>query len=67
MAQDALELLTRRAGHELRVALLLKQFERIGDQRDLVRPVPIDRCLADPGAPRSGLDGERAIVNVSYL
>ena len=62
MAKNALKLLTWRASNKLRVSLLLKQFERIGDQRDLVRPMPVDRCFADAGSTSDGFYGERAIT-----
>src|SRR5262249_2715573 len=67
VAQNALEFLTRRGGHKLRVALLLKQLERVGDECDLVRPMPIDRCFADAGATRSGFDRECAVADLAEL
>ena len=67
MAKNALKFLTWRAGSKLRVPLLLKQLERIGDQRDLIRPMPVDRCFADAGSTGSGLYGERAVTQLTEL
>ena len=67
MAKNALEFLTWRAGDKLRVSLLLKQLERISDQRDLVWPMPIDRCFADAGSTSSRLYGERAVTQLTQL
>jgi len=62
MAKNALKFFARRAANELRVSLLLKQLERIGDQRDLVWPMPVDRCFADASATSDRLQRD---VNVS--
>jgi hypothetical protein len=67
MAKDALKFLAGRAGNKLRVPLLLKQLERVGDERDLVRPMPVDRCFADAGSTGSGLYGERAVTPLTQL
>jgi hypothetical protein len=67
MAKNAREFLTWLAGHELRVSLLLKQLERIGDQRDLVWPTAIDRCFANASSTSGGFYGERAITHFTQL
>src|SRR5579885_1767883 len=65
MAKNALKFFARRAANELRVSLLLKQLKRIGYQGDLVRPMTIDRGLADAGPPRDTFDGKRAITRLT--
>lgn len=65
MAKNALKFSAWCASNELRVSLLLKQLERIGDKLDLVRPMPIDRGFADAGTARHGFDGERAITRLT--
>src|SRR5215469_12869699 len=67
VAKDAFEFLPWRAGNKLRVSLLLQELERIGDQRDLVRPMAVDRCFADAGSPSNRFYGERAIPQLTQL
>src|SRR5262249_23657081 len=65
MAKNALEFVARRTGYKFRVALLLKQLERIGDQRDLVWPMPVDRRFANASATCDRFYGERAITRLT--
>jgi hypothetical protein len=46
---------------------LLEQLERISDQRDLVWPMPVDRCFADARATSDGFYGERAITQLTQF
>ena len=67
MAKDTRKFLAWCASNKLRISLLLKQLERIGDQRDFVRPMPVDRGFANAGATRDGFNGERAITQLTKL
>ncbi len=67
MAKNAFKFLTWRASNKLPVSLLLKQFERIGDQHDFVLPMPIDRRFADTGSTSDGFYGERAVAHLTQL
>src|SRR5262249_17505202 len=67
MAKDALKLLTWRAANEVRTTRLLKQLEGIGDQRDLVRPMAVNRCFADAGSTSGRFYGDRAITQYTEL
>jgi hypothetical protein len=55
MAKNALKFLAWCASNKLRVSLLLKQLERIGNQHDLVWPMPVDCGFAGAGATDSML------------
>jgi len=67
MTKNALEFLSWRAGDKLRVSLLLKQFERVGDQSDLIWPMTVDRRFADASATSGGFYGECAIPHFTQL
>jgi hypothetical protein len=65
VSHDALELLARRAGLELGIALVLEHPERVGDERELVRPVPVNGRFADAGAAGDRLDAEGAVAGLA--
>ena len=47
--------------------LLVERLERVGDQRQLVGPVPVDRRLADAGSRRHRLDRDPAVADLREL
>ena len=67
VVKNALKFLAWCARNKLRVSLLLKQLERIGDQADLVWPMAVDRRFAHAGSTSSGLYGERAVTQFAQL
>src|SRR5262249_59012740 len=47
--------------------LRLHRAERVLDERELARPVPVDRALSDTRARRDRLDRERAVTDLAEL
>ena len=48
---------------DVRHQVVVRALEGVGDDVELVPPVPVDRGLADSGPGRDGLDGERAVAD----